>query len=117
MKHKDRYDLPKGHREEGETEEECAMRELKEETGLSANLIELDDNFRYEVIYYPKYKRFKGETVKKTVTFFMGWLKSETDIKTTEHKSYEWITWLPPHKIQENTVDPLLAHAEQHLAR
>jgi 8-oxo-dGTP pyrophosphatase MutT (NUDIX family) len=29
-----RYDLPKGHRESGESMEECALREVREETGI-----------------------------------------------------------------------------------
>jgi 8-oxo-dGTP pyrophosphatase MutT (NUDIX family) len=35
MKHPRRWDLPKGHLDEGETELQCALRELQEETGIS----------------------------------------------------------------------------------
>jgi len=35
----DLFSFPKGHREEGETLEQCAMRETQEETGLNVNLI------------------------------------------------------------------------------
>ena len=36
MRHADRWDLPKGHVDAGETEMECALRELAEETGVAA---------------------------------------------------------------------------------
>ncbi len=36
MRHTDRWDLPKGHVDPNETNLECALRELKEETGIDA---------------------------------------------------------------------------------
>ena len=117
MKHSKRFDLPKGHREKDESELQCALREFNEETGITPNVIEIEDGFRYDITYYPKYKRFGGETVEKTVTFFLGWLKDEATVKTTEHKSYQWFDWSPPHTIQQETVDPLLAKAEEYLAK
>lgn len=53
--------FPKGHVENGETEEETAAREILEETGLNAKL---DLNFREMVTYSPK----KG-TLKDVVYF------------------------------------------------
>ena len=47
MKHPHRYDLPKGHIEEGETEEQCALREMWEETGISFHSVRLQPGFRY----------------------------------------------------------------------
>ena len=55
--------FPKGHVEDGETEEETAIREVKEETGLD---IEVDTNYRYMTTYSPK------EGVSKDVIFFLG---------------------------------------------
>ena len=37
MRHATRWDLPKGHIDEGETEIQCALRELVEETGITAD--------------------------------------------------------------------------------
>jgi len=36
------YDIPKGMKEDGETEWECAVRELREETGLTADWESID---------------------------------------------------------------------------
>ncbi|CAF1669656.1 unnamed protein product, partial [Adineta ricciae] len=72
MKHDDRYDLPKGHMEVGENEHQTALRELMEETGIQASDIDIDPHFRFEHVYYPVYKRFGGEQVKKTVVIFLA---------------------------------------------
>ena len=42
------YGFPKGHLEKGETEEEAAIREIREEVGLE---VELDTSFREELNY------------------------------------------------------------------
>lgn len=57
------FSFPKGHVEEGETEAETAIREVKEETGID---IEVDTNYRYVTSYCPK------EGVMKDVIFFLG---------------------------------------------
>ncbi len=57
------YSLVKGHVENDETEEETALREIKEETSLDAVL---DTNFRNVITYSP----FEGIT--KDVVFFVG---------------------------------------------
>ena len=42
------WDFPKGHIEKGETKQETALRELKEEAGMSAQLCEgFEDSFEY----------------------------------------------------------------------
>ena len=55
--------IPKGHIEPGETEEETALREIFEETGLS---VTLDTGFRAAVNYSPR------EGVSKDVVFFVA---------------------------------------------
>ncbi len=67
MKHPNRYDLPKGHIGDGETEVEWRLRELAEETGIRQEQVQLDPKFRHAETYYPTYKRYGGETVEKTV--------------------------------------------------
>jgi bis(5'-nucleosidyl)-tetraphosphatase len=109
MKHAERYDLPKGHIEPGESELECALRETSEETGIASSAIEIDPNFEYRSVYYPQYARFNDRVVEKTLVIFLGWVDISAPIATTEHLGYQWIDWQPPHHIQAQTIDPLLA--------
>ena len=57
------YGFPKGHVEKGETEEETAVREVKEETNCDAKII---PGFREVINYSPK------PNVMKDVVFFIG---------------------------------------------
>lgn len=116
MRHADRYDLPKGHIEPGECELDCALREFSEETGLTRDDVEIDPAFRHQEIYYPRYARFGGAVVEKTLVIFLGRLKHERPIVPREHAGYLWVDWNPPHAIQENTIDPLLRRVERYLA-
>ena len=115
MKHPDRWDLPKGHVDPGETERECAMRELNEETGISASDVELDADFRFTLEYQVRMKRYGNRPVDKELVIFLGRLINDVRILTTEHESYQWFPWDPPHRIQVQTIDPLLARTDEFL--
>lgn len=117
MKHWRRYDLPKGHINRGETELECALRELFEETGITRDDIVMDPVFRHEERYNPREGRFGGEPVEKTLVIFLGRLIRERSIVLTEHIGYEWVDWSPPHKIQRKVIDGLLTRVDRHLTR
>ena len=64
--------LPKGHMEEGETEEETAAREIREETNLT---VRIDTVFRHEIAYSPR------PGVQKTVVFFLAAADGIEDLK------------------------------------
>ncbi len=113
MVHRDRYDLPKGHVESGETETECALREMEEETGIRPQWVRLDPEFRFETSYPVRPKRFDYRPFLKTTVIFLGYLLREAPIHTTEHQGFEWRPWHPPHCIQRATIDPLLAQLDQ----
>ena len=72
MKHADRYDLPKGHTEPGESDLECALREMNEETGIPISAVQIEPGFEYRSIYYPQYERFNDEILEKTLIIFFG---------------------------------------------
>lgn len=115
MRHSERWDIPKGHIKNGESELECALREFTEETGIAPANIVIDDNFRFSYIYFPKYKKFNYETVRKTLVVFLAYLKFPQNIEPTEHIGYEWFRWAPPHNIQKRAIDPLLAYIEEYM--
>jgi bis(5'-nucleosidyl)-tetraphosphatase len=116
MRHADRWDLPKGHVDPGESEMECALRELQEETGISAEDIELIDGFRFTTDYQVRSKR-DGRLIDKTLVVFLARLKRDVPIDATEHGGYQWFAWQPPHNIQTRTIDPLLTTLERFLEK
>lgn len=114
LKHRDRWDLPKGHFDEGENDLQCALRELHEETGIAPRDIRLDPDFRCTLEYEVQSKRF-GERCRKTLVIFLAHLLHDLPIELTEHIGYRWFDWHPPHRIQSQTIDPVLAAVEKHL--
>jgi len=117
MEHKKRLDLPKGHVDKGETEMECALRELEEETGISSDDIELVEGFRFTHTYSVWPKRFNKEECEKTLVVFLGRLLHEVEIVVTEHEGFRWVEWDPPHKIQKQTINPVLKALDKFLAQ
>jgi 8-oxo-dGTP pyrophosphatase MutT (NUDIX family) len=118
MKHPHRWDLPKGHVDEGETELQCALRELAEETGITEQDIDVDPDFRFENRYLVNEKRYGGEgSIEKVLYVFLAWLKHPVKIRLTEHHGFRWFPWNPPHEIHELTIDGLLQSLEGHLAK
>lgn len=75
------YGFPKGHVEEGETEKETALREIKEETGISAEIL---DGFRETVNYHLA----NGNS--KEVVFFVA--RYENQRYTVNHDELVGIT-------------------------
>lgn len=78
------WSFPKGHVEAGETERQTALREVKEETGLS---IRLYDGFRESVEYFPQ------AGVKKQVVYFLGEALGDELIRQEEEISE--LRWAP----------------------
>ena len=114
MRHPDRWDLPKGHVDEGESNFQCALRELEEETGITASDITVDEKFKFKHKYVVKYNRAGEVAKKKKLIIYLAHLIRPVSIKPTEHDGYEWVDWNPPHQIQDQTIDPLLRQLSQH---
>lgn len=77
------WSFPKGHMELFESEQDTALRELKEETGLSAHLI---PELR-EMVCYPM---SGGRT--KQVVVFPGEVSGDLTLQKTEAVSSRWVT-------------------------
>jgi 8-oxo-dGTP pyrophosphatase MutT (NUDIX family) len=114
MKHKNRWDLPKGHADKGETLVETALRETEEETGIKRKKIALDESFEFWLEYEVSGKK-RGDYLKRS-TYFLGFVDDACEIKLTEHIGYEWMAWPPAESIQAQTIDPLIAAVAEHLA-
>ena len=114
MRHVDRWDFPKGHVDAGETEMQCALRELEEETGISAGQINIDPDFRFLLQYMVRLKRQPDTPRQKHLIMFLGEISEPLAIRPTEHIGFEWFPWDPPHEIQQQTIDPLLAAVSQY---
>ncbi len=108
MRHADRWDLPKGHVDPGESEIECALREFEEETSIPRERIDLDAGFRFEHHYRVPPRKGGGAWRDKTLVVFLGRLLDPHPVEVSEHIGYEWFDWSPPHHIQAQTIDPLL---------
>lgn len=112
MQHTSRLDIPKGHVDSGETELQCAIRELWEETAIQQQNLQIDPGFCYRLQYMVKKDRYGNVPRLKELVVFLAELIEPVSIKLTEHIGYEWMPWNPPHKIQEQTIDPLLSAVE-----
>lgn len=115
LRHPNRWDLPKGHCDAGEIPRETALRELREETGIHAGSVTIDETFKFELSYSVQYSNRGEEIFLKHVRYFLGFLSNKPKLTLTEHSGFEWFPWSPPHQIQCETIDPLIAAIAKHL--
>ena len=76
------WSCPKGHMDAGETEEQTAMRELREETGLTAKLV---PDARAAVEYR------LTSTSRKQVVLFLGEVRGELHLQAREIEDHIWV--------------------------
>jgi 8-oxo-dGTP pyrophosphatase MutT (NUDIX family) len=92
-----KWDLPKGKLDIGETIEECALREVREETGIrNLKIIKLTGITYHE--YFDKY--VKDDVIKETHWFAMKVKGSTTLIPQTD-EDIEKIIWANDKEVQE----------------
>lgn len=81
------WSLVKGHAERGESEEQTARREAREETGLAR--LRLQKGFRKSIGY--EFAR-NGQRVKKKAVFFLARVPHSTPIRLSrEHPQSAWL--------------------------
>ncbi len=89
--HRPRYDdwsIPKGKCTDGEEDEECALREVEEETGLRCELVrELASSFYRDAHGRPKQVRY--------------WLMQPLSGSFVPQREVDEITWLPPEEAEQ----------------
>lgn len=77
------WSFPKGHVEPGETEEETALREIKEETGID---VIIDPSFREVISYSPK------KDAQKDVIYFIA--RAQNYDYTPQEEEISQIKWV-----------------------
>ena len=82
------WDFVKGKMEKNETTHETAIREAKEETGITD--IVFAENFEEWIEYNFKYQ---GELVQKKVVFFLAETKTKEIEISHEHSGYIWMDY------------------------
>ncbi len=82
------WDFVKGKMEKGESTHETAIREAKEETGITD--ITFFENFEEWIKYDFQYQ---GELVHKKVVFFLAETKTEEVMISHEHLDYTWMDY------------------------
>lgn len=76
------WSLPKGHMEAGETEQQTALRELFEETGLCATL----ESDKSAMIEYPI-----SSVARKQVVFYLGKVDGQPRVREGEIDNFKWV--------------------------
>ena len=82
------WDFVKGRIEKGEQEKQAAIRETKEETGITD--VEFIDGFEEKIHYSYQYD---GKLVRKEVVFFLGMTKTSTVTLSDEHLDHIWLEY------------------------
>lgn len=77
------WGLPKGHVKQGETEEQTAIREVKEETNID---VVINTEYRYSIVYNPK------EDVEKEVVYFVA--KNTSNDINPQLEEVQEVKWL-----------------------
>lgn len=80
-----RWTLPKGKLESGETEEQAAIREILEETGIRGRIVEPLDVITYQY-YHPKH----GQIDKEVHYYLVESLEGELEAQLSEINTVRW---------------------------
>lgn len=84
------WDFPKGHQEKGESDEETALREVREETGIEDVIIHGGLFAKYGYDFMEENKK-----ISKSVYFFIGETPEAVPVHvdSKEHQGYRWLPY------------------------
>jgi 8-oxo-dGTP pyrophosphatase MutT (NUDIX family) len=110
------WDFPKGIVEATEDPKMTAMREVKEETGISHLNFRWGDVFKESSPYYSRGKKiaryYLAETLQSDVTFSVN-----PEIGKPEHHEYRWLSYGEIARLAPNRLLPIIHWAKDHLDR
>lgn len=104
------WGVPKGHVEENETEEETALREIKEEVGLQ---VIIDSGFRMTETYSPK------NGFLKDVVYFVAYSETmDTTIQTEEVSEIRWVKFEAVRELIEfQSMQEIITMADAYISK
>jgi 8-oxo-dGTP pyrophosphatase MutT (NUDIX family) len=88
-----KWDLPKGKQDEGEDLEQCAIREVMEETGL--NQVEIVSKISNTYHIYP----IGRQNVLKYTSWYKMIAKADASLQAQKEEKIEIVTWVKPQNI------------------
>jgi len=102
IRHRNAWQFPQGGVDSGEGDEEALIRELKEEIGVAAGLVEIvmrRGGYRYR---FPDEMRRYGRNVGQEQTYFLcRYLGTDRDINlSTGHPEFRRFRWIAPHEFR-----------------
>ncbi len=95
IKRNGRWDLPKGHLERGESLEECAVREVEEETGISGITLG-------EKLIETQHAYILNEEWAIKTTHWWAMTSNDNNTKGQSEEGIELVEWCTPEQVSEN---------------
>ena len=99
-----KWDLPKGKKDKGEKIDDCAVREVQEETNTK---VKIKSKLCTSWHTYTRYKKF---ILKKTVWYRMKWL-DDTKMKGQKKENIDKVKWM-----EEDTIKEILENSYKSLS-
>jgi len=97
---RDAWQLPQGGVEEGETSAQAAIREVREEAGITTEVIGTSGEV-YQYDFPASYRRFRPDNVKgQRIEYVFAKVEADTKVKVDEEEIDEFV-WVLPDQIGE----------------